>query len=91
MKEPPGKGEDQDNGVIFGMHPGDLGVVAIAALCTVAFLLVLFTPSPFAKLEKMQAQAAKEQLQAAKVQRQKDIAKAVASGEINVSIGSGHP
>ena len=89
MKEPPGKGTYEEGGVVFGMHPGDLGVVAIAAMCTAAFLLVLFTPSPFAKMEKMQAQAEIEQRQAAKVQHQKDIAKAVASGEVSISIGSG--
>lgn len=69
---------DKD-GTIFGMHPGDIGTVVIAALCTFAMIAVLVAPSPFAKLERQQAAAEK-------AERQKQIDKAVASGEISVGI-----
>lgn len=58
---------------------GDIGVVVIAALCTVAFLLMMILPSPIAKWEKEKAQ------QDAKA-RQDAIQKAVSSGEVSVGI-----
>jgi len=32
---------------IFGLHPGDLGIVAVAALITVVFVYMLLTPKDF--------------------------------------------
>ncbi len=42
LNRPPRADSDEDE-PIFGMHPGDLGVIAIAALFTAAFLLILFS------------------------------------------------
>jgi hypothetical protein len=70
---------DLSEGEIFGMHPGDLGTVVIALLCTFAMIVILVMPSPFAKLEKAQAEQAK-------AERQKEIDKAVATGEVSVGI-----
>lgn len=78
LNRPPRADQDQDER-IFGTHPGDIGVVVIAALCTIAMLVIFFTPSPFARLEKAQEQQAK-------IARQKEIDKAVATGEVDVSI-----
>ena len=38
---------DPDEREIFGMHPGDLGIVAVAALITVVFVYMLLTPKDF--------------------------------------------
>jgi hypothetical protein len=70
---------DPEESAVFGMHIGDLGVVVIAMLCTFALIVVLVLPSPFAKLNQQQAAAAK-------AERQKQIDKAVATGEISVGI-----
>ena len=71
--------DGQEERDIFGMHPGDLGVIAIAAMCTIALILMLIMPSPFGKYEEMQVQAAK-------AERQKKIDDAVATGVISVGI-----
>lgn len=93
METPPTHDEAPQKRHIFGMHLGDLGVILIAALCTVVLLLILFQESPFQKLEiaqvrqaneAKQAEALKKQ-QAAKA-RQDAIDKAVASGEVSMSI-----
>ena len=73
------RGDDQKEDRIYGTHPGDIGVVLIAALLTLAGAALLLMPSPFAKLQKAQEQAAK-------AERQKAIDKAVATGEVGVSI-----
>jgi hypothetical protein len=54
METPPthDKDSDDDRGVIFGTHPGDLGVVVIAAIISLGFFYLLFGPSPFAGLQK---------------------------------------
>ena len=65
MQTPPGH-EPEEKTPIFGTHLGDLGVVVIAALCTVTLALILLSPSPFQKLER--AQAAQEKAQTAKEQ-----------------------
>lgn len=70
---------DPDENAIFGMHVGDLGVIVIALLCTFAMIMLLILPSPFARLEQQQAAAAK-------AERQKQIDKAVATGEVSVGI-----
>jgi len=53
---------------------------------TITLLLILFSPSPFEKLEKAQARQEKEKAQKAEVERQKRIDEAVASGEVTVGI-----
>ena len=82
MLNRPPRPDDQKEDRIFGTHPGDIGVVVIAALLTVAWIAILIMPSPFARLEK-------EQAQAAKAERQKAIDKAVATGEVGVTISPG--
>ena len=78
MKKP---SDDEDDGLraLYRTNFGDIGVVVIAALCTVAFLLMMILPSPIAKWEKEKAQ------QDAKA-RQDAIQKAVSSGEVSVGI-----
>jgi len=71
--------EEEKDSPIFGSHPGDIGVIVIAALFTLAMILMLVLPSPLAKLDATQAAAAK-------AQRQKEIQKAVDSGEVSVGI-----
>ena len=88
LKRPP-RGDDQKEERIYGTHPGDVGVVLIAALLTFAWIALLLMPSPFARLQKAQEQAAKAEQQAAKAKRQKEIDQAVASGEVGVSIMPG--
>ena len=78
--------EPERKSPIFGNSIGDLGVVVIAALLTITLLLILFSPSPFEKLEKAQARQEKEKAQKAEVERQKRIDEAVASGEVTVGI-----
>jgi len=80
------KMKDEEKSPIFGTAWGDLGVVVIAALLTITLLLILFSPSPFEKLEKAQARQEKEKAQKAEVERQKRIDEAVASGEVTVGI-----
>ncbi|MEY4878886.1 MAG: hypothetical protein RJB62_355 [Pseudomonadota bacterium] len=41
------KTRDPNEREIFGMHPGDLGIVAVAALITVVFVYMLLTPKDF--------------------------------------------
>ena len=83
MKE---KEEKEEKAVIFGTAWGDIGVVVIAAMCTITLFLILFSPSPFEKLEKAQARQEKEKIHQAEVARQKRIDEAVASGEVSVGI-----
>ena len=71
---------------IFGTAWGDLGVVVIAALITTALILILFSPSPFEKLERAQVQQEKEKIRQEQAARQKKIDEAVASGEVSVGI-----
>jgi len=93
METPPTHDEPDQKRHIFGMHLGDLGVILIAALCTLVLLLILFQESPFQKLEIAQVRQAKEAKQAeilkkkqAEKARQDAIDKAVASGEVTMSI-----
>lgn len=80
------KKKDEEKPQIFGTAWGDYGVVVIAALCTITLLMILFSPSPFEKLEKAQARQEKEKAHQAQVERQKRIDEAVASGEVSVGI-----
>jgi type II secretory pathway component PulM len=78
--------EKEEKSPIFGTAIGDLGVVVIAALCTITLLMILFSPSPFEKLERAQARQEKEKAHQAEVERQKRIDAAVATGEVSVGI-----
>ena len=78
--------EKEEKSPIFGTAIGDLGVVVIAILCTITLLMILFSPSPFEKLEKAQARQEKEKAHQAEVARQKKIDEAVATGEVSVGI-----
>src|SRR6185436_13379904 len=78
--------EKEEKSPIFGTAIGDLGVVVIAALCTITLLMILFSPSPFEKLERAQARQEKEKAHQAEVARQKRIDEAVATGEVSVGI-----
>jgi hypothetical protein len=51
------KSRDPDEREIFGMHPGDLGIVAVAALITVVFVYMLVTPKDFDALDRALAPA----------------------------------
>jgi len=87
MKIPPTHDEGSDEKPrIFGTSLGDLGVVVIAALCTITLIMILFSPSPFEKLEKAQARQEREKAQQAELERQKKIDAAVATGEVSVGI-----
>ena len=78
MKTP---GDDDDEGLRphYRTNYGDIGVVVIAALCTLAFVLMMVLPSPVAKFQKDKAQ---EEERA----RQEAIQKAVSTGEVSVGI-----
>ena len=78
--------EKEEKSPIFGNSLGDLGVVVIALLCTITLFLILFSPSPFERLEKAQARQAKEKAHQIEVERQKRIDAAMATGEVSVGI-----
>ena len=73
--------DDDDDGVRphYRTGFGDIGVVIIAACCTLAFILMMVLPSPIAKYQK---EKAREEEKA----RQEAIQKAVSSGEVSVGI-----
>lgn len=85
MKSPPSY-QPEEKSRIFGTSIGDLGVVVIAALCTITLIMILFAPSPFEKLEKAQARQAREKAHQETVERQKKIDAAVATGEVSVGL-----
>ena len=80
------KKKNEEKSPIFGTAVGDLGVVVIAALCTITLFLILFSPSPFQKLEIAQARQEKEKARQVEMARQKRIDEAVATGEVSVGI-----
>ena len=90
MQTSPGHGSEQKR-QIFGTHIGDLGIVAIALLCTVTLFLILFSPSPADRLQKAQTRQAREKAQQEQVERQKKIDAAVATGEVSVGITPAKP
>ena len=73
--------DDDDNGLRphYRTGYGDIGVVVIAACCTIAFILMMVLPSPVAKYQKEKAQEEEKV-------RQEAIQKAVSSGEVSVGI-----
>jgi len=85
MQTPPSH-EPEKKSPIFGTSIGDLGVVVIALLCTITLLMILFSPSPFQKLERAQAQQEKERVLKEQAERQRKIDEAVATGEVSVGI-----
>jgi hypothetical protein len=78
--------KNDDDREIYGTHPGDIGVVVVAAFITLAMVAILLLPSPFAKLKRAQAQQEKIEAAQKKVERQKKIDEAVASGVVTVGI-----
>ncbi|HEY2010276.1 MAG TPA: hypothetical protein VGH23_14900 [Rhizomicrobium sp.] len=74
---------DDDDGLRphYRTNYGDIGVVIIAACCTLAFILMMVLPSPIAKYQKEKAQEEEKA-------RQEAIQKAVSSGEVSVGITS---
>jgi hypothetical protein len=77
------KNDDDDDGLRPLHHTGygDIGVVLIAAGCTLAFILMMILPSPIAKYQKEKAQEDEKA-------RQETIQKAVSTGEVSVGISS---
>ena len=71
--------DDDDLRPHYRTNYGDIGVVIIAACCTLAFILMMVLPSPIAKYEKDKAQQEEKA-------RQEAIQKAVSSGEVSVGI-----
>jgi len=78
-RRPDDQKDDPKEERISSAHPGDMGVIVIAALFTIALILMFFMPSPFAKMDAMRAATAK-------AERQKEIQKAVDSGVVSVGI-----
>ena len=79
MEKPPVQDDDDDIRPFYRTSYGDIGVVLIAAGCTLAFILMMVLPSPIAKYQKEKAQADEKA-------RQETIQKAVSSGEVSVGI-----
>ena len=73
------KDDDDDVRPHYRTSYGDIGVVIIAAGCTLAFILMMILPSPIAKYQQ---EKAREEQKA----RQEAIQKAVSSGEVSVGI-----
>jgi len=73
--------DDDDKGwrPHYRTNYGDIGVVIVAACCTLAFLLMMILPSPIAKYEKDKAAQAEKD-------RQEAIQKEVSKGEVSVGI-----
>ena len=71
--------DDDDLRPHYRTNYGDIGVVVIAAACTLAFLLMMILPSPIAKWEKDKAREDEKA-------RQEAIQKAVSTGEVSVGI-----
>ena len=75
------KDDDDDDGwrPHYRTSYGDIGVVIIAACCTLAFILMMILPSPIAKYQK---EKAAEELKA----RQEALQKPIPGGEVSVGI-----
>jgi hypothetical protein len=73
--------DDDDKGwrPHYRTNYGDIGVVIIAAFCTIALILMMVLPSPIAKYQKEKAQEDEKA-------RQETIQKAVSTGEVSVGI-----
>ncbi|MCX7281512.1 MAG: hypothetical protein NTX21_08165 [Alphaproteobacteria bacterium] len=66
---------------IYRTSFGEYAIIAVAACCTMAFILMMALPSPFAKYEKAKAKAALET-------REKALAAPIPGGEVSVDINS---
>ncbi len=75
------KNPDDDDYVrpIYRTSMGEIGIIAIAAICTLALALMMVLPSPFAKYERAQKQQALEA-------REKALAAPIPGGEVSVGI-----
>ena len=51
------KKRDPEERRIFGTHPGDLGIILVAAIITVGFFIILLTPRDFGAFYKALAPA----------------------------------
>jgi hypothetical protein len=73
--------EDDDKGwrPHYRTNYGDIGVVIIAACCTLAFILMMILPSPIAKYQKEKAE---EDAKA----RAEALQKPIPGGEVSVGI-----
>jgi len=78
MEKPP---HDDDDEVrpFYRTSYGDIGVVLIAAGCTLAFILMMILPSPIAKYEKAKRE---EEVKA----RAEALQKPIPGGEVSVGI-----
>jgi hypothetical protein len=74
----------------YGLHPGDLGVIALAMLCTYGFLFLMFSPAPLKGLDKYEEVVAKAHdaavAKAEKAQRLQQLKADEASGVVMVGI-----
>ena len=91
MKTPATPDEDNETRAIYRTSFGDIGIVLIAAFCTLALILMMVLPSPIAKYEKAKSQQEKEEAQTAQAARQQEINKAVSTGEVSVGIAAKKP
>ena len=73
--------DDDDGGMRahYRTNYGDIGVVLIAAGCTLAFILMMILPSPIAKYQKEKAQEEEKA-------RQEALQKPIPGGEVSVGI-----
>jgi hypothetical protein len=79
MTTPPDDEEDTKTRAIYRTGLGEIGIIAIAAFCTLAFILMMVMPSPIAKYEKAKARAAQEE-------RQRALKAPIPGGEVSVGI-----
>jgi hypothetical protein len=79
METPPTHDDDDEVRPIYRISYGDIGVVLIAAGCTLAFILMMVLPSPVAKYEKAKRE------EAAKA-RAEALQKPIPGGEVSVGI-----
>ena len=77
--EKPSHDDDDDVRPFYRTSYGDIGVVLIAAGCTLAFILMMILPSPVAKFKKAKRE------EAAKV-RAEALQKPIPGGEVSVGI-----
>ena len=77
--EKPSHDDDDEVRPYYRTNYGDIGVVIIAACCTLAFILMMILPSPIAKYEKA------KQVEAAKA-RAEALQKPIPNGEVSVGI-----
>ncbi|MBA2587596.1 MAG: hypothetical protein H0U98_03130 [Alphaproteobacteria bacterium] len=77
----PGPDDDDYVRPIYRTSFGEIGIVVVAAFCTLAFALMMVLPSPIAKYERAQKRQAQEA-------RQKALAAPIPGGEVNVGIAS---